>query len=42
MRTLESDFWLMKFSARENMFIAATPVEFKGADITAAGFIIFI
>ena len=42
MRILESDFLLMKFSARENMFMAAHPIESKSADITAAGFMIFI
>jgi hypothetical protein len=42
MRILESDFLLMKFSARENMFMAAPPIESKSADITAAGFMIFI
>jgi hypothetical protein len=38
MRILESDFWLMKFSVRENMFVSAPPIESKSADITAAGF----
>ena len=38
MRILESDFRLMKFSARENMFIAFPPIESKSADITAASF----
>jgi hypothetical protein len=38
MRILEFDFTLMKFSARENMFIAAPLIESKSTDITAAGF----
>jgi hypothetical protein len=42
MRILESDFRLMKFSAREIMFITASPVEFRSADITAASFTTFI